>query len=166
MAPIRKQVNIAGSRGVLNGEGKARLRVIVEPNNPYMAYQHDRSGRVVIEAGRHTSQVTFYQKEVLKPVVSVSPASFSVRSGDTFVFDVTSNTWWNVDVEMVSGDGMITPDVWYGTGNGQVRCTLETQQGCSFKVVLRDVYGDKAAEVTVTGLPASGEIPRDSTNMK
>ncbi len=157
---------IAGSRGVLNGEGKARLRVIVEPNNPYMVYQHDRSGRVVIEAGRHTSQVTFYQKEVLKPVVSVSPASFSVRSGDTFVFDVTSNTWWNVDVETVSGDGMITPDVWYGTGNGQVRCTLETQQDCSFKVVLRDVYGDKAAEVTVTGLPASGEIPRDSTNMK
>lgn len=157
---------ITNGIGTLKGKGNATLQVFVDPNNPMEPYQYPKNGYIRFYAGRHTQEISINQREVLKPVVSVSSTSFSVLSGDTFVFDVTSNTRWNVDVETVSGDGILTTDVWNGVGNGQVRCTLETQQDCSFKIVLRDIYGGKAAEVTVFGAPASGEIPRDSTNMK
>lgn len=157
---------ITNGIGTLKGKGNAKLQVWIDPNNPVEPYQYSRHGRVRFYTGRHVQEVSINQWEVMKPVMSVSQTSFSVHSGDTFVFDVTSNTRWSVDVETVSGDGTIFPEVWEGVGDGQVKCTLETQQDCCLKIVLRDVYGDKAAEVTVFGAPASGEIPRDSTDMK
>lgn len=157
---------ITNGSGVLKGKGDAVLQVFVDANNPINFGAGSRYGRIRLYTGRHVQEVSINQLDVMKPVVSVSEHFFSVRSGDTFVFDVTSNTRWDVNVKTVSGEGSISTDTWGDRGNGRVTCTLETQQESTYKIELRDIYGDIAAEITVFGSPASGEILRDSTNMK
>ena len=107
--------------------------------------------------------INVVQKEMLDPVLDVSQSVFTVRSGDTIVFDVTSNMGWNVDVMTISGDGWM--DMCYGEGNQRLECTVHANQSSVYKIIITDYNQFKSAEVTVNVEPDSGEIPRDSTRI-
>ena len=156
--------SIVGGNGVLTGRGNARLRVTVDPNNPNN-YWPERNGDITIHSGRHVAYINVVQKEMLDPVLDVSQSVFTVRSGDTIVFDVTSNMGWNVDVMTISGDGWMDMNMCYGEGNQRLECTVHANQSSVYKIIITDYNQFKSAEVTVNVESDSGEIPRDSTRI-
>ena len=156
--------SIVGGNGVLTGRGNARLQVTVDPNNPNN-YWPERNGNITIRSGRHVAYINVVQKEMLDPVLDVSQSVFTVRSGDTIVFDVTSNMGWNVDVMTISGDGWMDMNMYYGEGNQRLECTVHANQSSVYKIIITDYNQFKSVEVTVNVEPDSGEVPRDSTRI-
>ena len=129
------------------------------------------SGHLQVRVGtQHSAYISIEQEMAQEERLETSVKdSCSLMAGDMFVLDVSSNTEWEVRSEIIDGEGWLNMEPSYGTGNGTLTGVLEMPDGvasCTILVILRSWRSGVERVITVTGRSHSGEIPRDSTNMK
>ncbi|WP_099294052.1 FimB/Mfa2 family fimbrial subunit [Butyricimonas sp. Marseille-P3923] len=154
--------------GVLSGSGNATLKVIVKEA---MFSGWSYSGHLQVRVGtQHSAYISIEQEMAQEERLETSVKdSCSLMAGDMFVLDVSSNTEWEVRSELIDGEGWLNMEPSYGTGNGTLTGVLEMPDGvasCTILVILRSWGSGEERVITVIGRSHSGEIPRDSTNMK
>lgn len=138
----------------LKGNGNAKLKVRVKPN----LYGADffRSGEVIVRAGRHSTGAVRINQEgaTVEKLETNGKDSYSVAAGDSFTFEIFSNTAWFVETTCVEGEGTLEMEPSGGDGNAWTKGELVMPEGvssCKILVNLKSKHSDLQRTITVNG---------------
>lgn len=143
--------------GGLKGEGNASLAVRVKPG--LFGVHNSRNGNIIVRSGTRSVNVPIYQEAAMVEKLEVeSGYSYKVAAGDSFTFEILSNTDWYIESECVGGDGILNMEPADGSRNGWVKGELvmpEDVSSCEILVHLRSRNSDLQRTITVTGYRAN-----------
>ncbi|WP_099294047.1 FimB/Mfa2 family fimbrial subunit [Butyricimonas sp. Marseille-P3923] len=139
--------------GVLKGEGDASLTVRVKPG--LFGEHNSRHGNIIVQSGTRSVYVPIYQESATVEKLEVeSGYSYKVAAGDSFTFEILSNTDWYIETECIGGDGILDMGPADGTGGAWTKGELVMPEGvssCEILVRLRSRNSDLERTITVNG---------------
>jgi lipoprotein len=139
--------------GTLKGEGNAKLKVKVKPG--LFGEYNSRDGSIVVVVGRRSVYIPIHQDGATEEKLETNGKdSYSVAAGDSFTFEIFSNTDWSVDTECIEGSGELWMEPSSGSGNAWTKGELvmpDDVSSCKILVHLRSQNTNLTRTITVMG---------------
>lgn len=139
--------------GTLKGQGEAKLKVKVKPG--LFGAHNSRNGSIVVKVGVRSIYIPINQEAAMEEKLETNGKdSYSVAAGDSFTFEIFSNTDWDVETECIEGSGELWMEPSSGSGDAWTKGELvmpNDVSSCKMLVRLRSRNTDLVRTITVMG---------------